>query len=303
MTTIIENERQIDLEKSTNVRFPGLVRLVMKTGAYLAPGLASRGFARQFLTPFRAATPERELAWAAGAKRHTVRSGDYELAVYARGLGGPQVLLVHGWSGRGSQLGAFIEPLLAAGFEVNWFDLPAHGASSGRRSGIPDAARAVHSVVEWLGGAHAVVAHSMGAAATTLAAARGAEIGRMVYLSPPDDVGAFLGVVGRLIGLPEAVVDGAQRAIEERFGVPFEDLLPSRVAHTLEQPMLAIHDRDDREVPLEEVQRVVEPWPRAELLLTEGLGHRRILRDPAVIRRVTEFAAADYPIAVYHRAA
>ena len=296
-------ERQIDLEKSTHVRFPGLVRLVMRTGARLAPRLASRGFADRFVTPARAPAPEREQAWAAGAERFTVRSGDYDLAVSCRGLGGPQILLVHGWSGRGSQLGAFIEPLVRAGYEVNWFDLPAHGRSSGRQSGLPDAVAAVEAVVAWLGGAHTVVAHSMGAAATTLAAARGAEIGRMVYLSPPDDVGAFLGIVGRLIGLPQGVIDGAQGVIERRFGVRFEELLSSRAAHALEQPLLAIHDRGDREVPLAEVRRVVAAWPHAELVLTEELGHRRILRDPAVVARVVEFATREPAAGVHHRAA
>ena len=58
--TIMTTERQIDLEKSTNVRFPGVIRRVMQLGGYLAPGLASRRFAKMFLTPWRAETPDRE---------------------------------------------------------------------------------------------------------------------------------------------------------------------------------------------------------------------------------------------------
>jgi pimeloyl-ACP methyl ester carboxylesterase len=285
-------QRQIDLEKSTSVRFPGLVRLVMRAGAHLAPRLAARGFARQFLTPFRAATPERELEWTAGAERYAVRCGDYDLAVYSRGLGGPQVLLVHGWSGRGSQLGAFIEPLVRAGFEVNWFDLPAHAASSGRRSGLVHAVAAVHAVTRWLGGAHTVIAHSMGAAATTLAAAEGAEIGRMVYLCPPNDLGGYLQEVGDLIGLPQSVVDGARREIESEFGIHFADLVPARRAPELEQELLVFHDPADREIPLGEVESLVEAWPHAELRLAEGLGHRRILRDPAIVGQAVEFTRA-----------
>lgn len=285
-------KRQIDLEKSTNVRFPGLVRAAMRTGAFLAPRTAARGFAKQFLTPYRAAPPEREKAWVAGATRYTLPSGDYELAVYSKGLGGPQVLLVHGWSGRGSQLGAFIEPLLAAGFEVNWFDLPAHGGSSGKRSGLVHAVDAVHTVTRWLGGAHTVIAHSMGAAATTLAAAEGADIGRMVYLAPPDDVGSFLHSVGDLIALPQDVVDQAQREIETWFDVRFDDLIPSEKASRLDQPLLVFHDPQDREVHIEEVRRLTRAWPQCELRLTEGLGHRRILRDPEVLRQAVEFTRA-----------
>ncbi|MDH3404602.1 MAG: hypothetical protein OEP45_13350, partial [Acidobacteriota bacterium] len=79
--------------------------------------------------------------------------------------------------------------------------------------------------------------------------------------------------------------------------------LSSRAAHALEQPLLAIHDRGDREVPLAEVRRVVAAWPHAELVLTEELGHRRILRDPAVVARVVEFATREPAAGVHHRAA
>ena len=211
--------RDVDLKKSTSVRFPGALKALLGATARVAPGLAARRLANGFVTPMRAASPARELEWQRGAAHHTVRCGDYELAVRSRGLGGPQVLLVHGWSGRGSQLGAFVEPLVEQGFEVNWFDLPAHGASSGAQAGMPQAIAAVEAVVDWLGGADTVIAHSMGSAATTLAASRGAAIGRMVYLSPPDDVGSYLWVVGRLLGLPEGIIGRAQRELEARFQV------------------------------------------------------------------------------------
>jgi pimeloyl-ACP methyl ester carboxylesterase len=115
----------------------------------------------------------------------------------------------------------------------------------------------------------------------------------MVYVAPPDDVGNFLHVVGRLIGLPDKVILGAQKVIEKRFDVRFEELLPSGVAGRLTQPLLAIHDHDDREVTVEEVKRLAAAWPGAELRLTEGLGHRRILRDPEVLREAVEFVDAD----------
>ena len=285
-------DRHVDLLKSTNVRFPGLLRRLMKAGAYLAPGLASRRLAQQFLTPMKAPTPERERRWIAGAQQHRLRCGDYDLAVSSLGLGGPQILLVHGWSGRGSQLGAFIEPLVEAGYEVNWFDLPAHGQSSGEQSALVSARDAVQTVSEWLGGAHTVIAHSMGAAATTLAAARGAEIGRMVYLCPPDDISSFLDAVGQLLGLPESIVAGARRWIEQSYALRFDELIPTRVAGDLTQPLLALHDPADREVRLAEVEGLVAAWPGARLELVAGLGHRRILRDPEVIRQVVDFVSA-----------
>jgi pimeloyl-ACP methyl ester carboxylesterase len=56
-------------------------------------------------------------------------------------------------------------------------------------------------------------------------------------------------------------------------------------------PLLVIHDEDDREMPIRSGELVARSWPRAELVRTSGLGHRRILRDAGVIERTVEFVA------------
>jgi len=38
--------------------------------------------------------------------------------------------MVHGWNGRGAQLGAFAPELVRVGFRVVTFDTPAHGRSA-----------------------------------------------------------------------------------------------------------------------------------------------------------------------------
>ena len=55
---------------------------------------------------------------------------------------------------------------------------------------------------------------------------------------------------------------------------------------------LVVHDREDTEVRWAEGASIAAAWPGAELLTTRGLGHRRILRDPAVVARVIAFLAA-----------
>jgi pimeloyl-ACP methyl ester carboxylesterase len=53
-------------------------------------------------------------------------------------------------------------------------------------------------------------------------------------------------------------------------------------------PALIIHDRDDADVPCADGQAVAQA-ANAELLITQGLGHRRILRDKEVITRTIDF--------------
>jgi pimeloyl-ACP methyl ester carboxylesterase len=55
-------------------------------------------------------------------------------------------------------------------------------------------------------------------------------------------------------------------------------------------PLLLVHDRDDVETPARGSQSLASAWPGADLLLTEGLGHRRVLWDPAVVERTVAFA-------------
>ncbi|MCC4618643.1 alpha/beta hydrolase [Xanthomonas cassavae CFBP 4642] len=56
-----------------------------------------------------------------------------------------------------------------------------------------------------------------------------------------------------------------------------------------DQPALVIHDRHDRETPLEEGARFAALWPGAQLFTTEGLGHNRMLDHASVIARALEF--------------
>jgi pimeloyl-ACP methyl ester carboxylesterase len=54
-------------------------------------------------------------------------------------------------------------------------------------------------------------------------------------------------------------------------------------------PALVIHDVDDAGVPWQQGRQIAEAWPGAQFVKTQGLGHNRILRDPAVIGRVVAF--------------
>ena len=94
----------------------------------VAPGAAAWLADRLFLTPPRHAAPERERHLLARVQFGKVCVAGRRIATWTWGTG-PRIMLVHGWGGRGAQLGAFVEPLVANGFSVAWFDGPAHGAS------------------------------------------------------------------------------------------------------------------------------------------------------------------------------
>lgn len=251
-----------------------------------------------FCTPFRHAEPPRETQVLRRAERFSITFQKSQLAAYAWGQG-PTVLLVHGWSGRGSQLGAFVEPLVAAGHRVVAFDLPAHGRTPGRRTNALMAAEAVLRMGEAIGPLHGVVAHSFGALCTTLALRDGLDAGRVAYVAPASGASQAVQGFARQFGLSGPVERGLRGEMERRFGPEvWRRFSACACAPRLSVPALIVHDLDDVEVPYAEGQSLAQAWPGARLVTTNGLGHRRILRDARVIEEALELVhGAEVPSA------
>lgn len=258
----------------------------------VAPGLAAMAAEQLFVTVFRHSRPPREEAWAEGASRFSVPSPHGDLAVWVWGRGPKTVLLVHGWAGRGLQLGAFVEPLVAAGYRVVSYDGPAHGESPGRRTNIFKLTEGLLAVADAIGPVSGVIAHSLGTTAVLLAASRyGFDPGRFVAVSPMGETRTMTGWYGRMTGFSPSVVERMRDRLEESVGFCWFEIEPKRLAGSLEADALVIHDHDDPELPASEGEGLAQVLPAATVILTRGLGHRRILRDSGVVGRAVGFIA------------
>jgi len=72
-----------------------------------------------------------------------------------------------------------------------------------------------------------------------------------------------------------------------------EQLEVHRRLPALGLPALIVHDLEDPDVPWSEGERYARYWPGARLLSTQGLGHRRVLSEPAVIAASLAFARGE----------
>ena len=263
----------------------------------VAPSIAARQAERLFLTPPRHATPARELEVLALARTATVRVGERRLATWTWGAG-PRILLVHGWGGRGGQMGAFVAPLVAEGFSVTAFDLPAHGCSEGRTVTIPEMATALAGVLDAMGPVQGIVAHSGGGAVSAWAIRRAllrgfVDLPRAIALvAPAARFRAYFERFTDTCGLSTRARGRLERRLEARIGAPPEALDLTRCAEDLPRAALVVHDRDDAEMPWADGAAIAAAWPGAELVTTHRLGHRRILRDQGVVERVRDFLAS-----------
>jgi pimeloyl-ACP methyl ester carboxylesterase len=284
----------------------------------VSPAVAAAVAERLFLTPRRHARPAQESAVLSKAEALVLPTEYGNLAAWKwdpvetpRDLiesrasfeaGHPRVLLVHGWEGRGSQLGALVEPLTAAGFSVVTFDAPGHGDSPGERASIFHFAEAIEQAAARFGPFHAIVTHSMGGASMLWANRHAPLASRLVMIAPPVDLRDFTRTLSGVLGLPEEVREGVHRRLGARFGVSIEEVRSERLAAAMHGPALVIHDENDREVPVACGEAIARAWPGAELLRTQGLGHQRILRDRATLDAVVRFVTQGRELSTTRRA-
>ena len=225
------------------------------------------------------------------AMRETLPVGDIPVAVYRWGAG-PLVLFIHGWSGRGSQVAGFVEPLLNAGYEVMAVDAPGHGATPGKQTNILECAGVLLALQQRYGPFHAAITHSFGGMVLAYSMNHGLSVQRVVCISAPADVEFLVENFASTLNMHPAVVRDLHRRLEARFEDDFwERIATERNARRLSVPALIVHDELDTSVPWQQGERIAAAWPGARFVKTRGLGHGRILRDRETVGTVVDFIA------------
>ncbi len=273
---------------------PRWLRSSVRLADVVAPAWTAQAVRRLYFRPprFQPSKAEREVL----AQGTPFVSGQGETQVVGRTFGqGPAVLLLHGWGGQMGQLTAFVEPLTRRGRRAVLVDWPAHGQSAGNATSLPRVARALLELQAVVGGFDAVVAHSFGAPAVLAAMARGASWRRLALLAPVSLLSRYFDRFSEAFGLSPEAKARFVAASEQWLGEPVASFEPLALAPKFTTPLLAVHSTEDEEAPLEDTRALVERWPGAQLEAVTGLGHRRLLKDAAVLRRVVDFVAEPQP--------
>ena len=272
-----------------------LFRVALAASQRFWPSLALRTAHRLFCTPLPPRWLQRRKPWDASWKIERWPFEEASLTVYTQGAAphGPVVLLLHGWGGHAGQMLALAQSLAGQGLRPVLLEMPAHGRSGGSMSNLPQFARAIDYVAARLQqqghSLRAVVAHSLAANAAAFTASRGLPVERLVLLAPPASPRDYTRLFGHVFGLSEATRAAMQQRIEAREGVLMPQLEPDAVGPRIRIPTLIVHDHEDRINRFADGQAYVRAVRGAELLATQGLGHRKILKDAAVLGKVALF--------------
>ncbi|MCK4834011.1 MAG: alpha/beta hydrolase [Gammaproteobacteria bacterium] len=271
-----------------------LIQLGFRLGGYLSPKIAGRIAYNMWLTPTRFKTPasEQSALESAVIEYHSINSRDIAAFTWgqAETTDKGTILLVHGWSGRGTQLGSFVGPLVDAGYRVISFDAPAHGKSSGKQTNLYEISDTILALQEIYGPFESVITHSFGGPCTALAITHGLKTNRVVTISPPATTLGLVHKFSDALQLNRRTRKNLVDSIANTFGSHiWEELSMMNLIKKIDMPRLIIHDTHDIDVPWEEGQAVAKAWNDAPFISTTGLGHRRILRDDAVIESALAF--------------
>ena len=274
--------------KSTTVRNSialAALRAVNRVGGQFAPDATARRAARLLCTPFASGRLRAHDADAGDASRSDLDIDGRRVAVYQWGNPDtqPRVLLAHGWSSYALRFLPWVKALRDAGYAVVAFDQPGHGRSDEGCCTLACFARTLLRIAGLYGPLEAIIGHSMGGTAAMLALAEGASARRAVLIAPAADPDAATTRFARRVGLVGGIVPRIQRHLEVQTGVTVRELTAHLRMPALAVPALVVHDLDDTEVPWEEGESYARLWPGARLLCTSGLGHSRIVNDPATI--------------------
>jgi pimeloyl-ACP methyl ester carboxylesterase len=273
-----------------------LFRLALGTAQRLWPALAVRAAVRLFSTPLPPKWLQRRQAWGAEWQVAHWPFEDANLTIYSQPNTphAPVALLVHGWGGHAHQLLPLAQALAQHGLRPVLLEMPGHGRSAGTCSNLPQFARAIEyaaSRLQYEGHTIALLAaHSLGANAAAYATSRGVDVGKLVLLAPPASPRAYTRYFAQVFGLSEATRSAMQKHIEAREGVLMTAFEPPAVTPRIGVPTLVVHDRGDGINAFVDGQAFAHAIAGAQLVATEGLGHRKMLNDAEVIGKVVLFA-------------
>ena len=286
------------MKKNDKDRIPVQALLMPKSILYtgkilnwISPFLASRFAARIFLTPFGYEMPQREKTMYDNSLKEKIRVDkiNREIMVYTYGNSDKKILLVHGWSGSGTQLSKIADQLLAKGYSTVSFDAPAHGKSPGKRTILPHFLESIYHIETNYGPFEAAIGHSLGGMSLLRTTKFGLPIKKLVIIGTANSITAITKNFVKNLQLNQKVAQLLKAYFDKRYGEDLDNYSGGVSAEGVKIPTLVVHDKHDVDVHYSSAYEIVEKLEKGKLMLTEQLGHRKILGDQKVIVNIVKF--------------
>jgi len=257
---------------------------------HLVPKVTENLIAKRFLTPldYRMTPLGKQYLEKGETFRIHVHGNEVQCWKWGRG---PGILFVHGWNGRGVQFAYFFEALINAGYSVITYDAPAHGESEGKTTNYFELSDTVRSFLDPSFGfsIQGIVAHSLGASAVINSLSKENVSLDAVLIAPALKLKELMYNMFNRHGIPKTVYQRFIAGLEERYGYNMHQDNPYTLAKEISSKILIVHDKADPTTPYMDSKSLSKKLSNVYLHTTEGLGHKRILKDKTVVDFIHQY--------------
>lgn len=273
------------------LKIPKIIVLTSKVIALISTKLIILFTAKLFTTPIRHKIPKRELSMDQNTIQKLIKipAINKEVVIYKYGASEKRVLLVHGWSGRGTQLFKIADELLKQGYSTISFDAPAHGKSPGKTTIMVDFITTILEIDKQFGPFDAAIGHSLGGMSVLNAIKKGLQVNHAVVIGSGDIVEDIIDDFIAKLELKPRIGTLLSLHFEKKYKEKMNDYSAFLAAKVTNIPVLVIHDNNDVEVPVKAGIHIHNYLKNGTLFLTDGLGHRKILGNQKVIEKTVQF--------------
>lgn len=268
-----------------------ITRFYLRMLGRISPARTQRKVRDWFFSPMKSKPSSRDLALYGKAveQRKLALGTGVEFQSYVWGDGDKTVVLGHGWESRATHMRAIIKGMLSSGYRVVAYDAPAHGQSGGTQSDIVEFRDMFFVLEQNYGPFYGAIGHSLGGLALVNALRSGLAVERAVIIAAPVVFSEAIYKFARILDLPEKLHQSLRGSVEQHFDGDTSIWSRFTAYHdvsSVKQSCLVVHDAGDEEVLIIEAECLAQALPRAELMVTEGLGHVKILRSEDVVKRI-----------------
>jgi pimeloyl-ACP methyl ester carboxylesterase len=272
-------------------KIPKIIILIAQFLQAFSKKLATLYTAKLFTTPIRHKMPKRELAMDENSQQFSlfIPKINKEIVVYEYGASDKKVLLVHGWSGRGTQLVKIADELIKKGFMIISFDAPAHGKSKGSSTIMIEFIASILELEKKYGPFEYAIGHSLGGMSILNALKQNFTVKKAVTIGSGDVIQDIIDDFVKILKLKPEYGLRLKYHFETKFVGKMDDYSAYKAAQMVQIPVLVIHDQNDEDVSVNSAYHIDKHLAHSQLLITEGLGHRKIVGDPTVIEAILKF--------------
>ena len=278
-----------------SIQIPKLVLVFARLLQFISHKLVVIFASKLFVTPINFKTPKREIAMDESSQKRFlfIPEINKNIHILSYGFSDKKVLLAHGWSGRRTQLFMIANKLLEKGFMVVSFDAPAQGKSSGRTTNMIEYIKTITAINKEFGPFESAIGHSFGGMAIVNTNANKEMFKTIVTIGAGDKIEDIISNFIRDLGLKRIISKKLIQYLQKKWQINISNFALHKIVKKNKTPTLVVHDEKDNDVDVSCAYNIKENLINGSILISNGLGHTRILRDQNIINKTINFIESN----------